>query len=235
MPRSKSKILSWLIRPFTESKRIGIVFLCLVVAVVFWFFTEIDKTVNSSLVIPLNVKYDSTIIVPFEEIPQEVDLEVECSGWKLMKYAIGYQKPSLELTITSKKEIQSLNEEWVLEEAQQLFENKLKVLRLNHWSNDIGLDYINELQLELRLNSSSLKLNEELRLKGMKVNPSFIYVSGPSRYLVNFKESLALTLYDSITSTDEVIGLPLTSLEEFKKVKVHPSTVSVTIQSELIK
>ncbi|MBZ0247597.1 MAG: hypothetical protein K8H85_16765, partial [Cyclobacteriaceae bacterium] len=73
--------------------------LCLLAALVFWFFNALNKDYSTNLRFSVNFLFDQERYVAVEPLPKEVFMNVSGNGWDLLRKSLGVNLPDMNIPL----------------------------------------------------------------------------------------------------------------------------------------
>ena len=102
MPFEKAKnIVLWLLRPFRPRTKQywRVVLLCFVAASTFWLLNALNKSYSTQTTYPIRFVYNNKKLVPVQQLPEEVTINVTGKGWKLLRKSLRFEVQPAEIYI----------------------------------------------------------------------------------------------------------------------------------------
>jgi len=102
LPFEKAKnIVLWLLRPFRPRTKQywRVVLLCFVAASTFWLLNALNKSYSTQTTYPIRFVYNNKKLVPVQQLPEEVTINVTGKGWKLLRKSLRFEVQPAEIYI----------------------------------------------------------------------------------------------------------------------------------------
>lgn len=116
-------------------------FLCMVAALVFWFFNALNKSYSTDVEFPVRFDYDLSQFAPVDALPHQLTVNVNGTGWELFREYVGFKQPELTIALQRPTEVRKI----VGASLMPLLQPQLGKLKINYMVTDtlkIQLDEI---------------------------------------------------------------------------------------------
>ncbi|MCE2997712.1 MAG: hypothetical protein ACK5RG_19340 [Cyclobacteriaceae bacterium] len=172
------------------------VFLCFIVAIVFWLFNAFNKTYSTNVRFPLRFEYDTENFIPVHELPRQVTVNVSGNGWDLFRSHFGIKLPELAIALEHPLETKKIVGATLLPQL----EPQLGKLKINYVVTDtlhLKIDERDAHLFKVVVDTKSLRFKEGYGLiSPIVLLPDSISVDGPKSVLHELPDSLSLLLDD---------------------------------------
>ncbi|MFM8913063.1 MAG: hypothetical protein ACKOE6_09135, partial [Flammeovirgaceae bacterium] len=169
-------------------------FLCMLAALVFWFFNALNKNYSTSVKFPLRFDYDAEKYAPVETLPHRITLNVNGTGWELFREYVGFKQPELTISLERPTEIRKI----VAVSLTPLLQPQLGKLKINYIVTDtlkLQLDEIDSHRFKLFANASDVTYQKNFgRVSPVVILPDSVELSGPKVILHMLPDSLPITI-----------------------------------------
>ncbi len=93
-----------MIQKILSNRKYKVVGLCIALATTFWFFNAMNKSnYNTTIDYPINVIFDEINYIKIDEVPTEVEVNVEGTGWKILAASVGLGTDEYNLNVNKYK------------------------------------------------------------------------------------------------------------------------------------
>jgi hypothetical protein len=181
--QSAKNFLLWFLRPFYSRERHywKVVLLCLVAASTFWLLNALNKSyTNIRTDYPLRFVYNQDKLIPLEPLPENIEINVNGKGWKLLRKNLKLDARPVEIVVQSVPRRNFFT-------GQALRSNVAGVLdglQLNFVVTDtVRFKFDRRLRREIpvKVDSSQLKTTENAYLSSpVVINPDTVLFDGPA-------------------------------------------------------
>jgi hypothetical protein len=204
------------------------VFISLIAALIFWLMNALNKDGYSQKIsFPLQVRYDDSLYIPLQPLPEKVLVNVSGNGWSLLRKALSLNTTPIVYPISKPLKTKYLNTTSLTDSLN----DKIHDVRVNYVVADrfdIEFDRKISKTFTIKVDSANIHLKDRYVVSSLiNVNPKTVTLVGPQSAL----EELGAFLEVKIPSKrlqenydDEVkIALPKNSLITSSKDKVAVS------------
>lgn len=204
------------------------VFISLIAALIFWLMNALNKDGYSQKIsFPLQVRYDDSLYIPLQPLPEKVLVNVSGNGWSLLRKALSLNTTPIVYPISKPLKTKYLNTTSLTDSLN----DKIHDVRVNYVVADrfdIEFDRKISKTFTIKVDSINIHLKDRYVVSSLiNVNPKTVTLVGPQSAL----EELGAFLEVKIPSKrlqenydDEVkIAFPKNSLITSSKDKVAVS------------
>ncbi|HOO09446.1 MAG TPA: hypothetical protein PKW06_05875 [Cyclobacteriaceae bacterium] len=184
--------------------------LCLLAALVFWFFNALNKDYSTNLRFPVGFQFDRDKYVPVEPLPRAVFMNVSGNGWDLLRKSLGVSLPEMDIPLERPTEVKKI----VGSTLPALLAGQLDNLRINHVVTDtlyLALDPKVERKIRVAVDPGQFTFAEGYdRLSPIVVLPDSVLVRGPKSIVDQQPDSLLLQVREEGINDDfrEKVAVP---------------------------
>lgn len=158
-------------------------FLCLAAAVVFWFFSALNKENTSDLDLPVQLVVDESGYIATAPVPDRISVNVTGKGWDLLNKRLGFRVEPVVIRLDQPDRKTFLLTRTLMKDLSASVEG----LRINFIHGDtLHIDYERRISRMIRLEPdlSEVAFEEGFGLIGdVTVEPAEVEVSGPASYV----------------------------------------------------
>jgi hypothetical protein len=169
-------------------------FLCMVAALVFWFFNALNKSYSTNVKFPVRFDYDLAQFAPVEAVPHQIIVNVNGTGWELFREYVGFKQPELTIALQRPTEIKKI----VGASLTPLLQPQLGKLKINYMVTDtlkIQLDEIDAQRFRVFAEASTVTYRDGFgRISPFVVLPDSIEITGPKALLHTLPDSLPVSI-----------------------------------------
>lgn len=201
--------------------------LCLLAAVIFWFFSALNKESTTDIRFPVQVLFDEARFIPTQTPPDYLLINVTGTGWDLLATEIGWRHDPLRVTLERPDRTSFLLTRDLLKDLTVALGGS----RLNFIHGDtlhLNFDLISVRKMKLRFNPASVSFREGFGITGPVIlRPETINVIGPARMLHDFGNTIEISAGDrklSRTFEEQIEVFPKQSL-----LSANPQNIDITI------
>lgn len=168
--------------------------LCLLTALVFWFFNALNKDYSTNLRFTVNFQFDEERYVPVEPLPEVVFMNVSGNGWDLLRKSMGVNLPDMNIPLERPTEVKKI----VGSTLPALLAGQLGNLQINHVVTDtlyLTLDPREKRKIKVAVDTDEFTFEEGFgRLSPIVVLPDSISLEGPKSVLDQLPDSILLEI-----------------------------------------
>lgn len=205
------------------------------VAVLFWFLHELDKTFTTKIRIPIVFDYNKEKYLATSALPENITFQISGQGWDILKHKI---RSSQQLVYNLKRPLSLpfLLEENLVEKGK----NELPGLEVIGCQTDtlyLKFDKVKKKTVRLFVDPRKLSLQADYEVKGEpKLEPNFVEFTGAGKAIETLPDALPVTIDEKKISEDLDITVklkfenfpqsPLLNFQPLKarlKLKVRPA------------
>ncbi|NOS92804.1 MAG: hypothetical protein HOP30_12840 [Cyclobacteriaceae bacterium] len=205
------------------------VFLCFIVAIVFWLFNAFNKSYSTNVRFPLHFEYDLEKFVPASELPRYVTVNVSGNGWDLFRSYFGIKHPELAIAIERPLDTRKIVGATLLPQLQP----QLGKLKINYVVTDtlhLKLDERDAHLFKVVVDTRSLQFKEGYGLiSPIVVLPDSISLDGSKTQVHELPDSITLFITERELSENYSEEMDI-SLPEGIKLIPNPPTVKVMFE-----
>jgi hypothetical protein len=206
------------------------VLLCVLAAMIFWFFNALNKDYSANLNFPILFTYDHGQYVETKPLPENVRLNVTGLGWDLFRRSVGVTIPPLEIPLDRPSDVKKI----VASTLPVLFATQLDGLEINYVLTDtvyINIEFREAKTIVLRMDSIDLHLRDDFGLAGpVSLSPDTARIEGPRSLIRAFGDTLRISPEDNEIDQafDDIIKLRMPN----PLIRCNPQTVAVHFNVE---
>lgn len=169
-------------------------FLCMVAALVFWFFNALNKSYSTDVEFPVRFDYDLSQFAPVDALPYQLTVNVNGTGWELFREYVGFKQPELTIALQRPTEVRKI----VGASLMPLLQPQLGKLKINYMVTDtlkIQLDEIDAHRFRVFAEASAVTYRDGFgRISPFVVLPDSIEITGPKVLLHTLPDSLPVSV-----------------------------------------
>jgi len=169
-------------------------FLCMVAALVFWFFNALNKSYSTDVEFPVRFDYDLIQFAPVDALPHQLTVNVNGTGWELFREYVGFKQPELTIALQRPTEVRKI----VGASLMPLLQPQLGKLKINYMVTDtlkIQLDEIEAHRFRVFAEASAVTYRDGFgRISPFVVLPDSIEITGPKVLLHALPDSLPVSV-----------------------------------------
>lgn len=222
---SKFKDILKSIKP-ERASNFRVVLLCIFAATTFKFFNSLNGDYSTTLSYPLEFIYDESQYIPIDELPKNVQLNVNGMGWNLFRNSLGIKVTPVKIPLEKPTELKRIPGALI----PGFISDQLSEFELNYVLTDtlfINLDYRHNKLYHIKIDSSNISTEINYYIVGpVLCSPDTVRLSGPMSILAAIPDTILLKLPDSDIDgnydEDVVINIPNSQL-----ITRNPATVNV--------
>jgi hypothetical protein len=170
-------------------------FLCMVAALVFWFFNALNKSYSTDVEFPVRFDYDLSQFAPVDALPHQLTVNVNGTGWELFREYVGFKQPELTIALQRPTEVRKI----VGASLMPLLQPQLGKLKINYMVTDtlkIQLDEIDAQRFRVFVEASAVTYRDGFgRISPFVVLPDSIEIIGPKVLLHTLPDSLPVSVF----------------------------------------
>lgn len=170
--------------------------LCAATAIIFWFFSALNKNYQTNLRFPVQFNFDRERFIPVEALPENVFMNVSGNGWDLLRKSVGFRVPPMILSLDRPTEVKKV----VGSTLPALLAGQLGNLQINYVVTDtlyLNIDPIDEHLFKVAVDDSEITFREGYgRLSPIVVLPDSIKLTGPEKILHELPGKLVIKISD---------------------------------------
>lgn len=168
--------------------------LCMVAALVFWFFNALNKSYSTDVDFPVRFDYDLIQFAPVDALPHQLTVNVNGTGWELFREYVGFKQPELTIALQRPTEVRKI----VGASLMPLLQPQLGKLKINYMVTDtlkIQLDEIDAHRFRVFAEASAVTYRDGFgRISPFVVLPDSIEITGPKVLLHTLPDSLPVSV-----------------------------------------
>lgn len=176
--------------------------LCLLTALVFWFFNALNKNYATNLRFSVNFLFDQERYIPVEPLPEAVFMNVSGNGWDLLRKSLGVNLPYVNIQLDRPTEVKKI----VGSTLPALLAGQLGNLQINHVVTDtlyLTLDPKESRKVKVTVDPLQFSYaNGYGRLSPVVVLPDSVLLQGPKSVLDALPDSILLEITDNKINKD---------------------------------
>jgi YbbR domain-containing protein len=160
------------------------VFVSLSAALIFWLMNALNKDGYSQKIsFPLQVRYDDSLYIPLQPLPENVLVNVSGNGWTLLRKALSLHTSPIIYPITKPLKTKFLNTESLTDSLNEMIRDvRVNYVVADHF--DIEFDRKVSKTFAIKVDSSSIPLKDRYVVSSLiNINPKTITLVGPESVL----------------------------------------------------
>lgn len=169
-------------------------FLCILTALVFWFFNALNKSYSTDVRFPLRFDYNLEKYVPIETLPNRITLNVNGTGWELFREYIGFKQPELTISLDRPTEVKKL----AGVSLTPVLQPQVGKLKINYIVTDtlkLQLDEIDSHRFKIFADAANVTYQQNFgRVSPVMVVPDSVELIGPKSILGTLPDSLTVVV-----------------------------------------
>ncbi|MEJ2003419.1 MAG: hypothetical protein P8X57_00295, partial [Cyclobacteriaceae bacterium] len=203
-----------LIRNFRSGEggtRLRVMLLCVLAATTFWFLNALNKEHTSTINYPLEFLYDRENYVAVEELPEDVQINVNSVGWNLLKNSLGIKVEPLQIAVENPVDIRGI----AGNSLPGLISEQLSDFQLNYVLTDtlrIHLDQRIRKTIHLQVDTARIALAPNVGIRSsVQITPDSVVLEGAANELEALGDTLKIILGEDPVESDfnEIVGIDL--------------------------
>ena len=167
-------------------------------------------------------------------LPESIDIEIKSSGFNLLKYKLKRQRDIVSIDIKDAKPLSSRNHYFLLTNSKvdkitSQFSNDIKILRIE--PDSIFLNFNKKITKSVPV-KAKLNLSFESQFQqadSVKLNPSFITISGASDIIEKIKEVETVPMNIKNINSSVSVKLPISMTADLKFVECSPASIQAQV------
>ena len=190
-----------------------VIFFCLLLSTVFWLINEFDKTYDTVLNIPVEIKYNQDNFVSLHPLPNQLGVRVSGTGWDVLR-EIWLGDASIEYTIHHQTSAKQLKQDMLVQIAKNELKN-LNVIAVNTDTVKINFNKIAKKNVRIYINTANLNVAKGYEVKEEpEVEPISIQLTGAESIIKQLSPSMALNIEGKNLNKD-IVATITPNLEGF--------------------
>lgn len=178
-----------------------VIFLCLLLSIVFWLINEFDKVYETTISLPINIKYDTANFVPLYELPTHVDVKVNGTGWDILRELYAGQAP-VDYFIHHPPSAKALKQDILAQKAKKELKN-INVIHVLSDSVKLAFNKIVTRNIRIYVNPAEVSVAKGYEIKGEpEINPIIIKVRGAESLVKAMAPSMPIVIEGSEWNKD---------------------------------
>lgn len=223
-------IVVWFTKPFRpQTKQYWrVVLLCFVAASTFWLLNALNKPYSTQTTYPIKFIYNEQQLVPLKPLPEEVVVNVNARGWKLLRKALRLEVQPAEIYIRNLPRSNYLLGSALrpaLVNAMDGLELKFVVTDTLYFNFDRKISRTVKLQLDPQ---QQLAADGYEVVGPIKLSPDSVTFTGPSTIISNFPNPYPVRVPNTGLTATTTLEAPVT-FKSPELVKVSTDEVEATI------
>ncbi|MFM7854205.1 MAG: hypothetical protein ACKO96_20350 [Flammeovirgaceae bacterium] len=202
--------------------------LCMLAALVFWFFNALNKNYSANIKFPIRFDYSVEKFAPVQAPPQRVTLNVNGTGWEIFREYFGFKQPELAISLEHPTEIKKL----AGISLAPLLQHQLGKLKINFVVTDtltLHFDEISSHRFKLFADLSDVSYQENFgRVSPVVILPDSVELTGPRSVLKALPDSLPLIV--SATQLEQNFENDIEVLVPSAYIKRNPPQANVLFE-----
>ena len=176
--------------------------LCLVAALVFWFFNALNKNYATNIRLGVNFQFDQERYIPVTPLPSEIYLNVSGNGWDLLRKSLGFNMPDMNIPLDRPTEVRKI----VGSTLPALLAGQLGNLQINHVVTDtlyVSVDPKETKKIKVTVDPEQFSFAEGFgRLSPVVVLPDSISLVGPKSILAQIPSLIQVEIDEENISSN---------------------------------
>lgn len=176
--------------------------LCLVTALVFWFFNALNKNYATNIRLGVNFQFDQERFISVTPLPKEIYMNVSGNGWDLLRKSLGFNMPDVNIPLERPTEVRKI----VGSTLPALLAGQLGNLQINHVVTDtlyISVDPKESRKVRVTVDPEQFSFAEGFgRLSPIVVLPDSVSLVGPKSVLAQIPFSIQLEIEEESIDKD---------------------------------
>lgn len=168
--------------------------LCLLTAVVFWLFNALNKKYSTNVKFPVRFEYNESLFSPIENLPHQINVNINGTGWELFRDFVGFKLPELIIPLERPTEVKKI----VAASLTPMLAPQLGKLQINYIVTDtlkIQIDETDTHRFKLYADLTSINFEKNFgRTSPVVILPDSVELSGPKSILHNLPDSIKLSI-----------------------------------------
>lgn len=218
--------------PSGKDDKIKVVLICVVISTTFWFFNALNQeNYSSQIEYPLQWVYDQEEFIAVDELPNNIEIEVNGGGWDLMARSFGFNMSPLTINVP-----EANGSNYILTSTLRAdLGRNLDPVSINYLITDSLFFNIQpriERHLRLTFDPSQIQFDSDYRLSGgYNLQPDTISVVGPEQVINAMPNSMLITYEQDGVDRDFNDEIPLPELPEL----VSATRENVNLSFEVVR
>lgn len=227
-------IVLWFTKPFRpQTKQYWrVVLLCFVAASTFWLLNALNKSYSTQTTYPIKFIYNEQQLVPLKPLPEEVVVNVNARGWKLLRKALRLEVQPAEIYIRNLPRSNYLLGSALrpaLVNAMDGLELKFVVTDTLYFFFDRKITRAVALQHDP---TQQLAADGFEVVQPVKFTPDSVTFTGPSSIVSNFPNPYPVKLQNTALTASTTVEVPLIFREpELVKASVEEVKAKVNLKT----
>lgn len=203
--------------------------MCVLAAMVFWFFNALNKNYTTSISFPLAFDYDRVNFISIRPLPATVRINVTGIGWNLFRRSVGLKVPALVIPLDKPAEVKKI----VGSTLPAFFANQLADFQINFVITDtlhVAIEPVAGRKLRISVDVPSVLLKKGYALvSDIEVVPDSVSLEGPQMLIAELSDPLRLRVpqRDIDETFDESLEVSFMNDELIRR---NPASVVVKFQ-----
>lgn len=168
--------------------------LCILTAMIFWFFNALNKNYSTNINFPIAFDYDQERYIPTETLPTTIRMNVNGPGWDLFRRSLGFKVPPLVIPLEKPAAVRKM----VGATLPAIFAGQLERLTINFVITDtvhLRIEEKLKRKFSVAIDSVSQYIHPDFGLAGVpRLTPETVWLEGPADRIQDMPETLRLTL-----------------------------------------
>lgn len=170
------------------------VVLCILAAMVFWFFNALNKNYSTNLNFPVTFEYDQQRYIPVKSLPVLVRMNVTGSGWDLFRRSLGFKVSPLIIPLEKPDDVQKIAGTTL----PAIFVGQLERIKINFILTDTVRIHIEERmrrKFVIGIDSVQQYIHPDFGLVNTPtLQPDTVWLEAPRNVINTMPDTLLLTL-----------------------------------------
>ena len=216
-----------------RANRFRVIALCVIAATTFWFLNSLNENYSATVRFPLEFIYDPDKYIAVENLPADIQLNVNGLGWNLLRNNLGIKVTPIRIPLENPSEIKKISGAAV----PGYIADQLNDFDLNFVITDtlaINIDRRMNKLCFVKIDSNSISLEENYRVTSpLNFLPDTTRISGPSSIIELLPDTVTVVIPQEEIDENYNEIVPIT-IEHPKTqlLKRNPPTVNITFDVE---
>lgn len=208
-----------------------VILLCIFAATTFKFFNSLNSDYSTTLKYPLEFIYDEEQYIAIDNLPENVQLNVNGLGWNLFRNSLGIKVTPVKIPLENPTELKRIPGALI----PGFISDQLNEFELNYVLTDtliVNLDYRDHKLFYVKADSNAISLDTDYRIVSpVKCQPDTVRLSGPRSMLSQLPDTIIVTVpernIDGNYDEDIEINIPNSQL-----INRNPATVNIVFEAK---
>ncbi len=203
--------------------------IALITSIIFWMLLALNKKYTYKLQYPIEIYHTLENIVELVPPPKFVTVSVTGKGWELLKKQNGYGLEKIKVQLNKPLKTSFLSTTDIFQQIDDKLHNNFNLNSILEDTIYFKYDLVKEKIIKLELDSSSLDLQSNVRLKDpIQIIPEFVKIRGAESIINTISSSSKIKSKQNKINSTTTLTIPL-HFNEYKTVWQEFDFVKVTI------